>query len=272
MKNVLWICPMVLAALALAASEDTPSQRNSGLDLASGGDPGHVDPWSVVGRFEEERRDPAALALHALRLSVEQRERIADLSQRQAKERDRVLEEMRRRHAGQVGELLTDQQEESYDALMAALDDLAADLATARDGFLAVVGPGADVPVSGSGYLGPIDDAARLLDVDPETRAALLEARASSHLSLGELVDRLPDLATLKDPEAWARYRQAYREARDLERKRYEARLRELLTPEQVQQLAAIEEAAAEHRRLVEGAWERAYGRVGDVLDRQGEG
>jgi Spy/CpxP family protein refolding chaperone len=271
MRDAVWICPMVLAALAMAVSEDTPSQRASGLGAVPGGHLRRADPWSVVARFDEERRDPAALALHTLRLSDEQRGQLMDLSQKQVDERDRVLEEMRRRHAAQVAELLTGPQKGLYDDLVAALDDLDADLVSARDRFLAVVGPGADVPVSGAGYLGPIDDAARMLDVGPEIRAELLEARGSSHLSLGELVGRLPDLATLADAEAWAAYRQAYREARELERERYEARLRELLTPEQIRQLAAIEEAAAEHRRSVEEAWERAYGRVGEVLDKQGE-
>jgi len=249
----------MVAAAALAAGSQVPDGQARARRMAL--------TWDLIAGQESGTLDVTQLPARLFQLTPEQLRSIRSLADREAEERARVLRQLAERYAELTRQTLTENQKRTYDAALAALDELRAAQAAAWESFARVAGlPKVASPAFRQRCL-TMADPAELLDLGDEVRGELRKARDELNAALGGAVrERIsPDSRT--DPEAWQKHLEAFRRAQQAAREAFQKRRAELLGPERVKKLEAIEAALKAYRRAVQKARRDAYRKLHEILE-----
>jgi len=256
-------CVLVIAvALALAAPLE-------GQERQPGEGPGIHRPGAMAGRrpgfgaeglarlLADPRRplelDPVALSAHLFRLEEGRKAELDRLAREREEEKRRLIDELNARYVEKVKVILTDEERRKLEGVLGALQVLRDELQRARDELAA----GAGEEVAADARLVAAQPAmliVRFLDLTPEQKARLTELQRGKAMALAQAQRAMKRPAAGDDREAWRQYREELRAATDQANEDYEAQVRQLLTPEQADQLAQIELALDAYRQRVQTA------------------
>ncbi len=256
------ILAAALAALGAPAAEQPEADSEHAQRMAR--------TYELIADFEEGMGDAVSLARAALDLTEPQQKQIRALAARREEEIARWMTELRHRYAGEVREVLEEEQAARYDAVLSALEDLSERIADARAELMEELGA-ADALDEVPGDRLHLSDPTEFLELDEETRTALLELRLRTHRELSEIVQDLPDPETLKDPDAWRQYRERYRQSQQKVQDRFEAERAELLTPEQLERLEQLRGAVETYRQRLQQARRETFQTIYRLLGGQPE-
>ncbi len=248
-----WLPAALAAALCLGAvamrGQEAPSPQARAMALT----------WKLIADADAARDDAGALALEAFDLPADQAGRLRDLSRQQAAEKARLLRELGKTYAGKVRDELDEPRRKRYDAVLAAVDDLADAESAARDAFIKSAGLGPEqADALPPGYV-PTSDLTRYLDVDDAARARVASIQAEADAASEKALLEGLDTSKWQDVETWRQHREAYAQAQKQAQDRYVEQLAGVLSPDQVEKLKALETAAEQYRQALDEARQKAY-------------
>jgi len=260
--NLIQWAPAALAATALCVAtlglrgQEAPSPQAQAMALT----------WKLIADAGGARQDAGALAIQALSLPADQADRVRALGRKQAEERARLLRELGRTYAGKVRETLDDARRPRYDAVLAALDELADAEAAARDAFVKAAALTPEQAAALPDAYVPTSDLAQFMAVDEPTRARIAALQAEADAAQEKALLEGLDTSKWQDVETWRKHREQYARAQQQARDQYEKQIAALLPPEQAERLKALEPAAERYRQALSDARRRAYEKLYPAL------
>jgi len=191
-----------------------------------------------------------ALAEQLFQLSDEQRTQLDEVALQQQQEERKLLDTLDQQYADKVKGLLTDEQKAQYDAVMAALSRAVEATRAAEAGLEAAVGRELAARARMTA-MRPGPQLVRLLDLTDEQQQDLMRLQRERADKQAEATKNILRPADRQDREAWRKYTEEIRAAMAAQDAEYEAKVKNILTPEQAKQLADLETALETYRNKV---------------------
>jgi len=191
-----------------------------------------------------------ALAEQLFQLSDEQQAELDQLAQAERDEERKLLDTLDQQYADKVKGLLTDEQKAQYDAVMAALSRAVEATRAAEAGLEAAVGRELAARARMTA-MRPGPQLVRLLDLTDEQQQDLMRLQRERADKLGEATKNIVRPTDTQDREGLRKYTEEIRAAMVAQEAEYEAKVKNILTPEQAKQLADLETALETYRNKV---------------------
>ncbi len=199
--------------------------------------------------------DPVELPGHLFELEEAQEKQLQELARQREEERRELIGALDERYAEKVKEVLTDEERELYELVVAALKRFRVAVQAADDELTAVVG---EEIAAGTRMLPrrTILHLVRFLELTREQKeelGRLQRSRAQAFAEAHKTIERPTDP---KDRQDWKRYTEGLKKATGERDADFETQLKALLTPEQTERLSELEDALRKYQEQLKAAQE----------------
>jgi len=197
--------------------------------------------------------DPIELTRYLFALGAGQQDKLAELARKREKERQELIAALNEKYAGQVAAVLTDEQRQQFELVRAAQERLRDAVKAAYEELVQAVGEEAAtqlVTLKGDSALKLIG----LLELTNEQKKEFLRLQREKATALTEATRKVQRPPGRGDAAAWRRYRDQIKALTEKSEQELTSSLQQILTPEQAQRLAELQEAIAAYRQKVQEA------------------